>query len=81
MSERRTKFRGHPDGQKLFHLADAIAKAENPQRWFDGVQEAENTNLHNQPEWRADKQRLKDEMEKELEGGIFRDFINGRNNR
>lgn len=72
-NERRVMV-SHKDGRELFDLADAIAKAENPQLFFDG-QKAVEDGTTRQPEWRADKQQLKDTMESRLEGGVMRDFI------
>lgn len=73
-NERRVKYRGHPEGQELFGLADSIAKAENPQRWFDGAK-AQEEGITSTPEWEADKMLLKGEMTDRLKGGIFRDFV------
>jgi hypothetical protein len=75
--ERRTKI-SHPDGRELFHLADRIAKAENPQRWFDGNKEVESGELP-KAEQEAVKKALTKAMEEKLEGGAIRDWVN-RNN-
>lgn len=73
-NERRVKI-SHPDGKELFELADKIAKATNPQRWFDGQKEVKSGELP-KAEQKAIKEAMKGAMEEELEGGIFKDFLN-----
>jgi hypothetical protein len=72
-NERRVD-KNSKDFKELFGLADRIAQAKNPQRWFDGVT-AQEEGLDTTPEWKSGLQTLHDEMDKRLEGGIFRDAV------
>jgi len=72
-NERRIN-KSHPDYEELNGLADRIAQAKNPQRWFDGAKDQEE-GVTQTPEYQAGIQTLHDEMNKRLEGGIFRDHI------
>jgi hypothetical protein len=62
------------DFNELFGLADRIAQAKNPARWFDGAK-AQEEGETSSVEWKANVQVLHDEMDKRLEGGIFRDAV------
>jgi hypothetical protein len=62
------------DFNELFGLANRIAQAKNPQRFFDGAKDQEE-GLTSQVEWNAGIQTLHDEMDKRLEGGVMRDFV------
>lgn len=66
--------RSHPDYGELFGLANRIAQAKNPQRFFDGVK-ALHDGLPFQVEWAADVVSLEAEMTAQLEGGLFRDYV------
>lgn len=63
-----------PDGEELFGLANRIAQAKNPQRFFDGAKDQEE-GVDTTVEWKAGLQTLHDEMNARLEGGLFRDHI------
>lgn len=69
--------RNHPDFEELFGLADRIAQAKNPQRWFDGAKEVEDGTTESL-EYKANQILLEGEMDDRLEGGIIRDFVEGK---
>jgi len=73
MSERRVA-KSHPDFEELFGLANRIAQATNPGRFFDGAAD-QSEGLTSTVEWKAGVQVLHDEMDKRLEGGVFRDHV------
>ena len=69
--------RNHPDFEELFDLAERIAQAKNPQRWFDG-QKAIDDGTTSNLEYKADQILLEGEMQDRLEGGVIRDFVEGK---
>lgn len=73
MSERRVA-KSHPDFEELFGLANRIAQATNPGRFFDGAAD-QSEGLTSTVEWKANIQDLEDTMTEELQGGLMRDFI------
>lgn len=73
-SNERRVGKSHKDFDKLFGLANRIAQAKNPQRFFDGSKDQEE-GLTSQVEWQAGLQQLEDTMTEELQGGIFRDAV------
>lgn len=72
-NERRV-FKSDPDYEELNDLAGKIAHATNPHVVFEGKKAVESGELPGL-ERRAIVQTLKNEMDKKLEGGIFRDEI------
>jgi hypothetical protein len=69
MAERRVA-RSHPDFGRLFGLAEEIAVAVSPQRWFNYREDTGDS-----PERLAAIEIKKDEMKDELDGGLFRDYL------
>ncbi len=70
MPERRV-VKSHPDFKRLNDLADKIAHANNPHLFYDmkefgKLPEAERNVVISE---------LEEDMERELEGGVLRDFI------
>lgn len=72
MAERRVA-RSHPDFHRLFGLAEEIAIAVSPQRWFNYREYTAAS-----PERMAAIEMKKYEMADELDGGLFRDFLDRR---
>jgi hypothetical protein len=70
MPERRV-FKSHPDFTRLNDLADKIARANNPHLFYD----LKDFGKLPEPERNVIITELEEAMERELEGGVFRDYI------
>lgn len=73
MKERRIKS-SHPDYERLNFLYECLAIATNPQMFFDALD-----GTMSDFELKASIAIIKELIEEELKGGIFKDFLNERN--